>query len=337
VPLPASLASAISEQLARYKPAALAAATTQTTARYRGGSPSQRAIPDELAIAAYLAARLPATYAAALEALERLKIARPDFVPYSLIDVGAGPGTASFAACEVFDQLADVQLIDAHSGLRAISRVLCNGSEHAALQHAKIEAGNMISDEIGHADLVIAGYTLVELGETKIGAVAQRLFAAATGALVLIEPGTPDGWRRVMLARNAIIAAGGHVLAPCPHDKPCPLVGSDWCHFSIRVQRSRAHKAAKGADVPFEDEKFMYLVAARDGSGKRPSPRIIAQPHVTKPGIRMKLCDTGEVREVLVPARDRLATRRSRHLRWGDVLTVPTDAPEADHPAPEGG
>ncbi len=333
MPLPASLSVAIATQLALHKPADLAAATAQTTARYRGGSASQRAIPDELAVAAYLAARLPATYAAIEDVLERLAAAMPDFAPTSLLDIGAGPGTASFAACEAFDGLSVIRMLDAHTGFRAMSRTLARSGDHPALQSARIEPANIVSEALGAADLVIAAYALVELTHAQVAPTALRLFAAATVALVLIEPGTPEGWRRLMLARGAIIATGGHILAPCPHAKACPLIGNDWCHFSIRVQRSKAHKSAKAADVPFEDEKYIYLIASPNHIETMPTTRIIAQPHVTKPGIRMKICNADGVHDTLVPARDRLATRRSRHLRWGDVLVETSDAETAGLPA----
>ena len=37
----------------------------------------------------------------------------------------------------------------------------------------------------------------------------------------------------------------------------------DWCHFTQRLPRSRAHKQIKGAELPFEDEKFSYVALTR--------------------------------------------------------------------------
>ena len=41
------------------------------------------------------------------------------------------------------------------------------------------------------------------------------------------------------------------------------LLAPDWCHFTQRLPRSRAHKQIKEADVPFEDEKFSYVALTR--------------------------------------------------------------------------
>lgn len=62
---------------------------------------------------------------------------------------------------------------------------------------------------------------------------------------------------------------GAHVVAPCPHDGPCPLAapGSKaWCHFGTRFQRPanmQASKALKGTHVnpaDHQDERYSYVV-----------------------------------------------------------------------------
>jgi ribosomal protein RSM22 (predicted rRNA methylase) len=69
--------------------------------------------------------------------------------------------------------------------------------------------------------------------------------------------------------RRQLIEAGAHVLAPCPHDAPCPLAAPDWCHFSRRVARSRLHRLAKDADVPWEDESSSLSLASRQPAPSR--------------------------------------------------------------------
>ena len=61
---------------------------------------------------AYALVRMPATYAAVTACLDALQIARPDFTPANMIDLGAGPGTATFAAADAFPSLARFALTD---------------------------------------------------------------------------------------------------------------------------------------------------------------------------------------------------------------------------------
>jgi ribosomal protein RSM22 (predicted rRNA methylase) len=137
--------------------------------------------------------------------------------------------------------------------------------------------------------------------------------------LLVVEPGTPAGYARILALRAQLTEAGAHVLAPCPHERPCPLIPPDWCHFSQRLARSRAHKHIKGAELPFEDERFSYVVLTREPVAKRAS-RVLAQPTIGKADITAKLCTSNGVALAKIPRRDKPAYAAARHWRWGDAL-----------------
>src|SRR6266446_1240434 len=102
--LPAELKAALDARLqglSRNAAAERAALISQT---YRDGGGSS-AIRSETDAFAYALARMPATYAAVTASLNALREIRPDFAPTSLLDVGAGPGTATWAAAEAFPSL----------------------------------------------------------------------------------------------------------------------------------------------------------------------------------------------------------------------------------------
>src|SRR5262245_32386093 len=68
--------------------------------RYRSAIGSRDAIRDADDALAYAFTRLPATYAATAAVLTAVRDAWPQFSPSSLVDAGAGPGTAAWAAVE---------------------------------------------------------------------------------------------------------------------------------------------------------------------------------------------------------------------------------------------
>jgi ribosomal protein RSM22 (predicted rRNA methylase) len=169
-------------------------------------------------------------------------------------------------------------------------------------------------------DLVTAAYALNELPATAAGELLERIWPATAGALVIVEPGTPAAYARLMELRDRLLALGATILAPCPHDGPCPLRdGGDWCHFAVRLPRSATHRAAKGARRGFEDEKFGYVVATRVADAARDRPRILRHPLVRPGHVRFRLCTPAGVEEATV-ARSDPAYREARKAAWGDRL-----------------
>ncbi len=306
--LPPALTSAVGVLLEGVSRKDLARRAETLSAAYRGGRGSS-GIAGELDVAAYVAARMPATYAACAAVFARVAEAMPNFTPQSLLDVGAGPGTAAFAARQAWPSLSAVTLLEHNAAFRAVAATL--------LPSARIIADDLGADK-PRSDLLVASYVLAELPEASAAATARHLWESAGQMLVLVEPGTPAGFARIRQARAALIEAGAHVAAPCTHDNLCPMTGNDWCHFSQRLPRSRDHMQAKGANVPFEDERYSYVVVTRDKIAK--GARVLAPPLETKPGLTFKLCDETGLRAQFVAKRDKEEYRRVRKHGWGDLF-----------------
>jgi ribosomal protein RSM22 (predicted rRNA methylase) len=316
--LPAELKAALDAKLqglSRNEAAGRAARISQT---YRDGGNS-RAIKSQTDALAYALARMPATYAAVAASLNALCEIRPDFAPKSLLDAGAGPGTASWAAAEAFSSLTSFALLDDNSALRALALDLVRGS--ARLGHVNYDKGEAraLLAQSEPADLVVASYVIGELDESAQIDLAASLWSKTRDTLLVVEPGTPAGYQRVLALRRQLIAAGAHVAAPCPHDNPCPLSAPHWCHFTQRLPRSRAHMHMKGAEVPFEDEKFAYVALTRAQVIMHPA-RVLAQPVVGKAEITAKLCTAKGVVMTKIPHRVKADYARARRWRWGDAV-----------------
>jgi ribosomal protein RSM22 (predicted rRNA methylase) len=316
--LPAHLRAALEARLqgvSRSDAAERAAAISKT---YRDGGNSA-AIRSETDALAYALARMPATYAADIASLNALIESRPDFAPTSMLDIGAGPGTATWAAVEALPSLRTFALFDTNDALRALALGLAaEEARFRDIRYGRGEARAALATA-EPADLVVASYVIGELDEAERAALARAMWQKARDTLLVIEPGTPAGYARIIALRRQLIAEGAHVAAPCPHDGPCPLASPDWCHFTQRLQRSRAHKQIKGAEVPFEDEKFCYVALTRAPVAQRPS-RVLAQPAVGKAEVRAKLCTPGGLEIASVPRRDKAGYAEARRWRWGDAV-----------------
>lgn len=321
--LPPDLKAALarkSEGLSRVDAAKRAGAISES---YRGGGTSAP-IRTERDALAYALARMPATYAAIAASLHALREQRPDFVPATLLDVGAGPATASWAAAQTFESLTSFSAIDANTALRALACDTVEDSRLASMRYVQNDVLAGLAAMEG-ADLVIASYVINELGDADRDALADLMWQKARDTLLVIEPGTPAGYARILTLRTRLIAQGAHVIAPCPHDNACPLTAPDWCHFSQRLSRSRAHKQLKGADVPFEDERFSYVALSRLPLMLN-TARVLAQPTLNKVAVSAKLCTKAGLSLVSVPRRDKPAYAAARRWDWGDA--VPDKAAE---------
>ena len=315
--LPSALRTALDKKLEGLSRQDLAARAAAISKAYRDGR-SSITIGSELDALAYAIARMPATYAAATACLNALVEARPDFAPTSLLDVGAGPGTASWAAVEMFVSLQTFMLLDINAALQKLALELARGHQRLAAMTCRRDANAL--DEVEAADLVIASYLIGEVAEAQRDTLVERLWSKTRDTLLIVEPGTPAGYARIIALRRQLIAAGAHVAAPCPHERDCPLAAPDWCHFAQRLPRLRAHIQVKDAEVPFEDEKFSYVALTRMPVGKR-SSRVLAPPVVTKIEVSAKLCTAEGLEFAKVPHRDKRAYARARRWRWGKALT----------------
>src|SRR5262249_38603316 len=155
-------------------------------------------------------------FAAVSAALAAVAETRPDFAPQSLLDAGAGPGTATWAAAQCWPGLQDALLLEASQPIRAVGERLSSSLGLERLTWAAVSLDNSLGDLVPR-DLVILGYVLDELPPAVRPALIERLWRLTADTLVIVEPGTTQGWKRILQARDLLIGAGGHVLAPCPH------------------------------------------------------------------------------------------------------------------------
>lgn len=323
--LPAPLAAAIEARLEGRAQNALRERARLLSERYRARKPTIDTIRDETDALAYAATRMPATYAAIVTALGRLEEESPGFAPTRMLDVGCGLGAASCAAATVWPSLAESALLDRSALFLDLAASLMKESGAVAtIETVQADFAEPRAIAAEQFDLVVVGYALTEIAESELPTVIDRLWACASGALVIVEPGTPRDHARLMSARSRLVALGANIIAPCPHQTPCPLPANDWCHFSVRLARRRAHRLVKGADAPFEDEKFAYLAVGRF-AGTPPAARVIGPPRANKTGISLKLCANKAFRETFIPKRDKARYERIRRKDWGDPLRAPAE------------
>lgn len=315
------LRSALAALLDGLPPTQAAQAVDRLIANYRGTTPTDAPVlRDRSDVAAYAAYRMPATFEAVRSALVALRAAAPEWTPSTHTDIGGGTGAASWAVAEAWEEDAPrTTVLDWAEPALALGRELAVASGVPALravewQRSRISAALRIES----TDLVTVSYVLKELTDKDRAAVVTEA-ARAAQAVVIVEPGTPDGYARVIEARDRLIEAGLTVAAPCPHSVACPIEpGTDWCHFAARVSRSSLHRQVKGGSLPYEDEKFSYVAAVRFPAVPAPA-RVTRKPQIRKGLVLLDLCtDAEELRRETVTKRHGGLYKAARDVAWGD-------------------
>lgn len=281
---PAELRDKINELAERENLNALRASAVRLSENYRTESKNgKRGAVSRTDVLAYAAVRMSATFAAVSKALE-LSLACVDREISSVLDVGAGTGAGAIVAARL-TWCTDIACIEREKNMLELGRELCESAGVSAVWEQRD-----ISLGIPHsADLVICSYCLNELPENQRKAVISELANAARKLLVIAEPGTPFSFEEMKKTRRLLLDKGMKIAAPCPHENACPLPDGDWCHFTARAQRSKLHKLLKNADVPYEDEKFCFLAAAKEDC-EPCSARILRRPDIQSGRITLTIC-----------------------------------------------
>jgi ribosomal protein RSM22 (predicted rRNA methylase) len=318
--LPPRLREAIDQAIAGVSLASLAAAFNELSLRYRRSIRDGRPHLDRAEAArAYVAARMPACFAAVAASLLATAKSRPDFAPVTHLDAGAGPGTAVWAAMTVWPDLADALLVEASPAILALGERLAASIDVPRTAWRTGDVTKGLTD-CEPRDLVTFAYVLGEIEPARRGAVIDRLWQLTRDVLVIVEPGTPAGSERMLVARHQLLAAGAFPIAPCPHAADCPLTPPDWCHFAQRIPRSRIHRDMKNGALAFEDEKFIYLACSRVRNTNA-GARVIAHPRAASGRVTLKLCGPdGTTHHQTITRRDGQAFKAARRARWGDLL-----------------
>jgi ribosomal protein RSM22 (predicted rRNA methylase) len=293
----------------------LVTAREELTKRYRADQERKRGgFSSSSEAIAYVAARLPATFASIEAVLPHVPLNNISCV----LDLGAGPGTAALAAALYWPNCQKFHLVEGDAFMSEVSQKLFKDLPEIQHQTFSFQKANLLTQPIDSSyDLVFLSYVLNELSANDQGAVLQKAWKAADRGLVILVPGTPVGYRQLMVLRDQLIGLGAFIAAPCPHHHKCPLKEDDWCHFSTRLQRPSFHREIKNVSLPYEDEKYSYLVAVREPVVQTPA-RVIRKPLQRSGHVLLDLCTSHGLRRQTISKRDKENYKAAIKLAWGD-------------------
>lgn len=263
---------------------------------------------------AYAISRMPATYCAVYSALMQcLKNSNLDIK--SILDVGAGTGAATWAATKLIDT-KQITCLEREEQMIRVGKQLMEGH----MINVDWKLFDLNDDEIQEkADLVITSYVINELTEEKRRKAISKLWDVTTGMLLIIEPGTPEGFRHILEAREMLLKEGANIIAPCSHDAQCPIGETDWCSFYVRVARSGIQRQAKKGELGYEDEKFSYIAFSKTPV-KQSNAVILRHPQIATGHVKVKLCTQNGIEERTYSKKNKEIYKKIRKLDAGDRI-----------------
>lgn len=283
--------------------------------RYRSQSGEQKRLHKLQEAAAYAVSRMPATYGAAHFALMQSLLATGINQVRTCLDCGSGTGAVALAVSDVL-QTDKMFLLERELSMAEICRRILTEKQ----SNVVLIENSLLDAELPSCELVTEGYMLVELSEAARPVAIRKMWDAASEMLLLIEPGTPEGFSVIRTARTVLADANAYIAAPCATDI-CPIGADDWCHFSVRISRDQLHKQIKSGLAPYEDEKFCYVAFTKKDPPSRTKCRILRHPMISPGKISVKMCTPAGTVNRVFTKKDPL-WKQVRKLKWGETLEM---------------
>lgn len=301
---------------------------------------------DRQACLTYLLSRTAAEYATLSNIFKEIKRKEPSFQPRTLYDFGSGLGTGLWSLRDIFGEITEAFCVDTSSDMNDLARlILTKGVENDTLPAGiSFRLHNPKSSNLKY-DVVLSSNTMLELPSAvdRLNAI-HNLWSRVEvgGCLVLVEMGTNAGFTIITEARdyinqlNDLVSRGeetgdlGHVLAPCPHDQPCPRYIHDTipCNFPVRYSNFNLKlKSDREEHLPVHTELYSYLVVKKGEREILSWPRIVEQPVKTKGNMYCRLCTPeGNLQEVVCSRNaDPSLYQHAKKLKCGQELPVHLD------------
>ncbi|MFA6916714.1 MAG: small ribosomal subunit Rsm22 family protein [Parachlamydiales bacterium] len=316
--LPEKLLAALMSEAEKHSLRLLADSREVLTHRYKfreGTGQADEFIRTEDDRLTYVLSRMPATFAAVESCLTSWK--NPEGCQ-SVLDVGAGPGTASWAALTQ-GMSGPFTLVERDAGLISLGKKLATESGLASSLWVQADLTSL--PDIQAHDLVICSYALGEIPLQQRMEVLKWLWSKAKVALLVVEPGSKAGFEVIRAGREQLLLQGAAITAPCPHAFACPMPEGDWCHFSVRLERTPIHRYLKKGSLSYEDEKFSYVLFERISSTPTLKSRIVGYPDKHSGHLALKLCvPEGQLKKETISRKEGERYKLAKKASWGDLF-----------------
>lgn len=227
-----------------------------------------------------------------------------------VFDWGCGSGVAARRVIAGFGpERFESLLVWDHSPLAGEFAVAAARRAFPGLAVATATPGYLVADE--PLGLLVISHVLNELAPEELAAL--RALAARAEAVLWVEPGTHAVSRRLGALREEL-RTHFHVVAPCTHAGPCPVLAAGherhWCHFFAPPPAeifadSNWVKFGQRAGIDLRSLPYCFLALDRRPPPSLPdgTARVLGRVEHFKPYARLLNCEASGLAELELPKR----------------------------------
>ncbi len=325
--LPELITDAISSILQQQETSEWVHRAVDLHTRYTNGkTENKKFVSDYLDALAYLGLRVPATYAQVFGALGAVREVVPSWRPKSLLDIGSGPGTATWAAISQWPELDEITCLDDDKDFILLGEQIIKDSEIKHYVNWKSHDVRLgIEEGENFYDLIIIANVLNELTPKAQEKLIGQAFNLCKGLLIIIEPGTPQGSKIVStmaqkLRRTGILLAP-YIANTFVEDKdyylhfPQRFIRPE---FQRRIRQQMRTRTEMASD--WEESKYSYVAISKFAAEKNYWARTVGEPEIQKGFLEIPIITAENITKIKVMKRDKEAFTFAKRLRWGELI-----------------
>jgi ribosomal protein RSM22 (predicted rRNA methylase) len=279
---------------------------------------------------AYLALRVPATYAQIHAAFANTKELLPNWQPKTVLDIGSGPGTAIWAARDIWPSITNATALEQHNALVSLGKQIAESSgltTTTSWQRQDVREG--IEEDDSTYDVVVIANVLNELSPTSADKLIGQALNKTSGVLIIIEPGTPAGNTIVQNAAKKLGKAGTLIA---PYIDNVFVEDTDYyLHFSQKFIRPEFHRRLRQQmresslmASDWEDAKYTFTVVSKRDPEIKPWGRCVGSKQLQKGFLEIPILTKDGIEKVKVMKRHKEQYNFARDLKWGDLVLEKT-------------
>jgi len=275
---------------------------------------------------AYLALRLPATYAQIVGALRQVQEVLPSWKPQTLLDIGAGPGTGILATQAIWSTVASATCLDGNEDLLNLGKTILSHSQMPTkIVWQQGDIRNEIKEDKTY-DIVLLANVLNELRTNEVEKVIEEAYRVCSGVLVIIEPGTAFG-NTLITSISKKISDSGLLIAPYI-DNSFMADKDTWIHFPQRFIRPafqrRLRQQMRESSLmasDWEEAKYCYVAISKIPSENNAWGRVIGPVKKMKGFLEVPVLTKDAIIHKKVMKRDKTNYSFTKNLQWGQLIS----------------